>query len=227
MTEPVLTQEQVASYIENGYVLVSGLIPTDLAQRAEEAMWRCMGIDRDDPTSWKDRTAGHAGYEDADLTAVYTDALLTAAWQLSEGGLDRSTFRAPKSGYAINTFPTDEPWAPHGPHLDHSIKEHGHETFPPAFRVASMTFLHDVKPQGGGTVVWPGSHRKVAALARSNPDYYRSMWVLGGALDEADIGECVEVIPRRGDVLFYHVFCAHSGSRNVTDYPRLAMNMKW
>ena len=90
-----------------------------------------------------------------------------------------------------------------------------------------MTFLNDVEPNGGGTVVWPGSHRKIAALARSNPDYYRPMWVLGEELYKADIGECVEIVPQGGDVLFYHVFCAHSGSLNVTDYPRLAMNMKW
>lgn len=227
MSEPVLTQAQILEYVENGYLLVSGLIPDETAARAEEAMWRCMGLEREYPAAWQDAPHGHAGYEDAELTAVYTEAVLTAAWQLSEGELDRSQFRAPKSGYAINIFPSDEAWAPHGPHIDHSIKEHGHETFPVAFRVASMTFLHDVKRHGGGTVVWPGSHKKIAALARSNPDYYRPMWVLGRELDKGDIGECIEIVPKRGDVLFYHVFCAHSGSRNTTDYPRLAMNKKW
>ena len=227
MNEPILTHDQVASYIEDGYLLVSGLIPRDVVQRAEAAMWRCMGLDRNDSASWSERTADHGHYEDAELTAVYTNKLLTAAWQLSEGGLEREDFCPPKGGFAINSFPTDSAWAPHGPHIDHSIKEHGHESFPAAFRVATMTFLNDVEPHGGGTVVWPGSHRKIAALARSNPDYYRPMWVLGGDLDKADIGECVEIVPQGGDVLFYHVFCAHSGSLNATDYPRLAMNMKW
>ena len=45
MTEPILTHDQVASYIEDGYLLVSGLIPRDVVQRAEAAMWRCMGLD--------------------------------------------------------------------------------------------------------------------------------------------------------------------------------------
>ena len=40
MTEPVLTQQQVAAYIENGYLLVSGLIPADVAQRAEAEIGR-------------------------------------------------------------------------------------------------------------------------------------------------------------------------------------------
>lgn len=227
MTAPVLNQDQIASYLDEGYLLVSGLIPPATVRRAEAAMWRCMGLSPDRPDEWPGDFPGHAGYADAEVTAVYTDALLTAAWQLSEGDLDRSRFRAPSSGYAINTFPTDEAWAPHGPHIDHSIKEHGHESFPAAFRLASMTFLHDVAPHGGGTVVWPGSHKKVASLARSDPERYRAMWVLGGDLEKAGIGECVEIVPRAGDVLFYHVFCVHSGSRNVSAYPRLAMNMKW
>ena len=149
MIEPTLPQAQVAEYIENGYLLVSGLIPHDMVQRAESAMCRCMGLDRSDPASWDERTADNGHYEDAELTAVYTESLLTAAWQLSEGGLGREDFRPPKSGFAINSFPTDSPWAPHGPHIDHSIKEHGHESVPAAFRVATMTFLNDVKPHGG------------------------------------------------------------------------------
>ena len=227
MTAPVLSQEQIAAYLDRGYLQVSGLIPPETVRRAEAAMWRCMGLSPDAPESWPGDYPGHAGYADADLTAVYTDDLLTAAWQLSEGDLDRGLFRAPSSGYSINTFPSDEAWAPHGPHIDHSIKEHGHESFPAAFRLASMTFLHDVEPHGGATVVWPGSHTKVAALARSNPERYRPMWVLGADLEKAGIGDCVEIAPRAGDVLFYHVFCVHSGSRNTGGYPRLAMNMKW
>jgi hypothetical protein len=227
MSQPVLTQTQIASYLDQGYLLVSDLIPAEQVRRAEQAMWRCMGLAPDEPAAWPGDFSGHAGYPDPDLTAVYTEDLLTAAWQLGEGNLDRSHFRPPSSGYALNTFPTDEEWAPHGPHIDHSIKEHGHETFPPAFRLASMTFLNDVAPHGGGTVVWPASHKKVAALARSNPDHYRTMWMLGDELDKADIGECVEITPRAGDVLFYHVFCVHSGSRNTSASPRLAMNKKW
>jgi hypothetical protein len=80
MSEPVLTQAQILEYFENGYLLVSGLIPEETAARAEEAMWRCMGLEREDPAAWRDAPHGHAGYEDAELTAVYTEAVLTAAW---------------------------------------------------------------------------------------------------------------------------------------------------
>ena len=36
----VLSQEQVQAYHRDGYLLVSGLIPEDVAERAESTMWR-------------------------------------------------------------------------------------------------------------------------------------------------------------------------------------------
>jgi ectoine hydroxylase-related dioxygenase (phytanoyl-CoA dioxygenase family) len=53
------------------------------------------------------------------------------------------------------------------------------------------------------------------------------MWVLGQAIRELDLGGPVELTPKQGDVLFYHYLCAHAGSMNTSDRPRLALNMKW
>ena len=36
----VLSEEQVEAYHRDGYLLVSGLIPEDVAERAESTMWR-------------------------------------------------------------------------------------------------------------------------------------------------------------------------------------------
>ena len=225
---PALSRDQVAHYVEHGYVQVSGLMPDDIVRRAEDAAWRCMGVDRSDPATWGDRPKGHPVFEDADLVACYTPAFLGAAAQLGEGAPDVTSYRAPKSGYCIHTFPTEGVWRASRPHLDHSIKEHGHKTFPHAFRIATMTFLNDVAPHGGGTLVWPGSHRRTMALARSDPARYEYMWVLGREVrDRLDLGDPVETTPRAGDVVFYHYLCSHSGSMNVRDYPRLAMNRKW
>ncbi|MDA1191176.1 MAG: phytanoyl-CoA dioxygenase family protein [Candidatus Poribacteria bacterium] len=227
MTKPVLSPEQIASYFENGYLHVSGLIPDEISKRGEDAMWRNMGIDRDDPSTWDKRERGHTAFDDPDLVACYTEDYCTAAWQVSEGDLSRERFKPPSRGYSINTFPQEGEWRPHGGHLDHSIKEHGHKTFPYAYRVAAMTYLSDVESHGGATIVWPGSIHKVDAFARSDPEKYEMMWELGRAVHELNLGEPIEIPAKRGDVLLYHVFCIHSGSMNVNKYPRLAMNMKW
>jgi ectoine hydroxylase-related dioxygenase (phytanoyl-CoA dioxygenase family) len=221
----MLTAEQRRAYDEQGYLLVSELIPPETAAAAEAAMWRLIGASPDDPASWSELPRGHASFENPELVACYTPEYRSVAALLA--GDDPAIFQAPRRGYAINVFPQAGSWVWPRPHIDHAIKEHGHRTFPRAFRIAAMTFLNDVPPHGGGTVVWPASHQKIEALARSDPERYELMWTLGQALRELDLGEPVETTPRRGDVLFYHYLCAHAGSMNTSERPRLAMNMKW
>jgi hypothetical protein len=221
----VLTEEQERFYAEQGYLLVSGLIPAEIETEAEAAMWRAIGAQPDEPASWAAIAPGHTVFEEPKLTACYTPQILAAAARLSDD--DPATFQPPKRAYTINVFPQPGEWRWPRPHIDHAIREHGHKTFPRAFRIASMLFLSDVPPHGGGTIVWPGSHRKLEALAKSDPDHYELMWTLNQEMEKAGIGEPLELTPKHGDILFYHCLCAHSGSLNVSSRPRLAMNMKW
>ncbi len=221
----MLTPEQQQAYERDGCVLLSGMFPVETASAAEAAMWRLLGARPDDPASWVDLPPGHQSWESPELLACYTPDYLSAAARLS--GDDPESFRPPRRAYAINVFPREGEWEWPRPHIDHAIKEHGHRTFPRAFRIAAMTYLSDVPPHGGGTVVWPGSHRLIEALARSDHARYELMWSLGRALREIDLGPPVELTPIRGDVLFYHYLCAHAGSANTSRRPRLAMNMKW
>jgi hypothetical protein len=221
----MLTHEQELEYHQTGYLLVSGLIPPETAAAAAAAMWRLSGASPTDPASWANLPRGHGSFDCPELVACYTPEYLAASARLA--GDDPATFRPPRNGYAINIFPQAGEWTWPAPHIDHAIKEHGYKTFPRAFRIAAMTFLNDVPPHGAGTVVWPGSHRHLEALARSDPQRYELMWSLNQALKELDLGPPVELTPRRGDVLFYHYLCAHAGSMNTSNRPRFAMNMKW
>jgi hypothetical protein len=225
MSHSPLTAEQRESYARDGFLLVSGLIPDSVSAAAEAAMWQVMGVRPDDPASWDAVPPSHRAYEEDALVACYTPEYVAAAADLA--GEDVATFRFPTRGYVINLFPKREEWSWPRPHIDHAIKEAGHRVFPRAFRIAAMTYLSDVEPHGGGTVVWPGSYRKIEAMARSRPDQYKLMWALGRDIQQAGLGEPVEMTPKRGDVLFYHYLCAHSGSFNVRNRPRFAMNMKW
>ncbi|MCZ6635079.1 MAG: hypothetical protein O7G87_16905 [bacterium] len=47
----VLTDDQRAQYEKDGYLLVSGLIPDGVSERAEVAMWKLMGMDPEDPST--------------------------------------------------------------------------------------------------------------------------------------------------------------------------------
>lgn len=220
----VLTTEQAQQYAAQSYLLVSGLIPDEVAEDAERALWHLLQAIPNDPASWAQKSA-HQTFDSPELVACYTPAMLGAAAQLA--GDAPETIRAPKRAYAINVFPTCGEWHWPHPHIDHAIKEHGHKTFPRAFRIAAMTFLSDVPRHGGGTVVWPGSHRLLEGLALSDPARFETMWALNQELAHVELGEPVELMPGRGDVLFYSYLCAHAGSQNVSDRPRLALNAKW
>jgi len=220
-----LTEEQKNHYAEQGYVLVPGLISPAVVAEAVAALWRHLDADPGDPASWARIENAHRSFDDPALLACYTPDLLAAAADLA--GDDPATVRAAKGAYAINVFPQPGDWNWPHPHLDHSIREHGHHVFPRAFRVAGMAFLSDVPPHGAGTVVWPGSHKKMEALAKSDPARYETMWALNQDLNQVDLGEPVETTPRAGNVLFYHYLCAHAGSQNTSTQPRLALNMKW
>ena len=47
-----LTEDQVSQYHEDGFILVSGLVPEDIARRGEDAMCEVMMMDRNDPGTW-------------------------------------------------------------------------------------------------------------------------------------------------------------------------------
>src|ERR1041385_8172413 len=162
-----LTQDQINTYSRDGYILVSGLIPRDIAACADTRLLELM----DSPELNK---LGHFSDVHPDLVACYTPDVISTAAQLV--GEDASTFPPPSTAYSIPVLPTEEEWHWPKPHIDHALKEHGHKTFPRAFRIACMTYLHDVPPKCGGTIVWPRSHHKLAALAKRNPEKYELMW---------------------------------------------------
>ena len=182
---PVLTDAQVQEYTKQSYLLVSGLMSEEIAAQAESAMWRLLQADPNDRSSWAGRSSSHQVSDSPALLACYTSQMLQAAAQLS--GDAPETIKAPGRAYAINGFPTSEEWKWPRPHIDHAIKEHGHKTFPRAFRIAAMTFLSDVAPHGGGTIVWPGSHAVLERLAKSDPVRYETMWALNQDLATAPL----------------------------------------
>ena len=210
-----LSQEQVKAYNNQGFLLVSGLVDPrtiDLAATRLSSLLAASG------------TPHIAFYSDKELLACYTQKLCYAAAQLA--GV-RRLFQAPHSTSTVSAWPTTEAWRWPHPHIDHSRKEDGYRTFPPPYRVGCIIYLTPAKSHSGATVVWPGSHRLLEYLAAENPERYEYLWCVNRDLPVADLGNPIELIADSGDVLFHHYLCAHSGSGNTSENPRLALNHKW
>jgi hypothetical protein len=220
-----LSEEQLRQFHNDGYLLIRELIPENLVSRAETAMWHTLEADAHSPDTWTRLGPRPHVIRDARLTEIYTDHCLAAAAQLA--GEDVSGFRRPTHAFTINNVPVTRDWQAHWPHIDQTLAAMRIRTFPRPYSIAAMIYLTDVKSHGGGTIVFPGSHVKLEALARTDPGKYKYLSALNADLGEVDLGIPVELTPSRGDVLFYHYLCAHSSSDNVSTAPRLAIGHKW
>ncbi|MCP3980963.1 MAG: hypothetical protein GY716_16835 [bacterium] len=151
----------------------------------------------------------------------------TCAWPHSLPRDDVASFLRPAATHTLNVVPETGEWRWRTPHVDHANEAARHRTFPRPFRVATIVYLGDVNAQGGGTAVWPGSHRRMDALARSDRTKYRYMWALNEDVQTLDLGAPVELTPRCGDVLLYQCFCVHAATVNLSERPRLAVRHVW
>jgi len=232
-----MTDEQKTQFRGDGYLLVSGLIPEDVARKGEDAMWEALEMDRDDPETWS-RVSAHAinsrnrplpqnrRLGKPDILACYTDDILIALSELT--GVDRSKIKAPAQILTQNTFPSEGEWSHTRPHLDGGTNRNKFNvTFPIPISVHSILYLSDTESHGGCTFGWPGSHRKMRGIAEGNPEQYPYLWEVNTDMHTVDIGEGVELVAKRGAILFYQNFFVHAGSRNVNDYPRLACRSTW
>eukprot|EP01052_Picozoa_sp_SAG31_P029832 SAG31_NODE_3003_length_4795_cov_4.386499_6_plen_353_part_00 len=247
--------EHMENYCRDGFVLVRGLIAPHLVEAAVESVWRQMAgvpksieVDpwakperprpqRNDPSTHPD--GGWAGIVSGpEITAVFSQELIAAAAELARGYEAHSPFpscdhqiAAPQQTLAINQFPPADrniEWQWPGPHTDGGS---GLRTTPRACRIQHMTYLTGPRPGqpgGGGTVAWPGSSRALEQVYMRDQQKYEWMADLGTHV--ASICETiqpVEVMPAAGDVLFFDIFTAHSGSTNLAPEPRLALNHKY
>ena len=200
-------------------------------------MWAALKMDRDDPETWN-RVSAHAISQRhralpenrrlgaPDILACYTDDILVALSELT--GVDREAIYAPKDILTQNTFPTEGEWSHQKPHFDGGTnREKFNVTFPIPISVHSILYLNDTESHGGCTFGWPGSHKKMRGLAESNPEKYPYLWDVNSDMHKVDIGEGVELVAKRGDILFYQNFFVHAGSKNVNEYPRLACRNTW
>jgi hypothetical protein len=163
----------LSAYNTNGYVLVRGLIPPDVVNRAGAAVWQEMrrqyGWRRDDPSSWPVPGPGappatpYVG--GPAVRALWTPAYLRLAEKLSAGYVveagapgpasapapasrrRRARIQAPMgSVMSINVFPARAAvtWRTPEPHIDHSLPGDDHRAFPRRpVRIASMAYLSE------------------------------------------------------------------------------------
>jgi hypothetical protein len=213
-------------YAADGFLLLSGLIDADISRTAAEVLVGLPGIDgrvealRPPDQYVADRgLVEHYARQDQALLACFSDAFIDTTAML----VDNPIAHRPDGVQTQILLESSRPWSQPNPHIDGIPKDNRHKTFPGPYEIAFIIYLSDIQPQGGGTVGWPGSHQKVQKKALSDPERYQYVHDLNKEVPGLDLGQAVELLPRRGDILFFQHMWVHGSSFNIRPEPRLAI----
>ena len=163
--ETMLTPEQTEIFDAKGYLHVPAVMDSTQAAELETFVWSCLaklhGIARDRPETWEVEGPwlGMKNYKDAEvLHCIGSDKLC----QCIDDFLGMGNWKRPRNwgGFLID-FPKSPPESWQIP-TDHWHVD-AHFTYEPTtlFGLRVFTFLSDIQPRGGGTLVASGSHHLV------------------------------------------------------------------
>ena len=210
----MLSKQQLAQFEEEGYLILSGLVPQETVTKAEEAMWHMMGMDADNPDSWEhfkrpplsgfymEKMAGGRrielyGVTHLDVLACCTPDYLTVLKQLASRypEIPHCESQHPDSIWALNQFPVSAEWKSPSPHLDGGFRDFRLD--PGTFRATSLTYLTDVDSHGGTTVIWPEGPQRIREFRKKNPEFSNHVRDVGALFPEMDLGEPMEVVAKQ------------------------------
>ncbi len=216
---PILTPADHAFFKENGYVVVSDLVPPANLQAVVDAIFAFLGMDRNNPADWyrePHRTNGmveiyhHQALWDnrqhPNVHQVFSEVYGTADLRVSE---DRAGFKPPQ----------------HAAHPEYDHKGFTHwdtdtRIWPQRFQVQGVLSLTDTSVDMGGFQCIPGFHRDLETWLATQPAD-RSPYTPD--LNALPSGMAVTPIPTKaGDLVIWDTLLAHGNGHNVSNKPRLA-----
>ncbi|TDC67337.1 phytanoyl-CoA dioxygenase [Micromonospora sp. KC207] len=242
MSAQVLSDEQVERFVSDGFVKLEAAFPAELAQQGRELLWRQLGMDPEDRSTWS-REVVRLGLQDAEpfVRSATTPRLHAAFDQLVGVGRWKPLDR-------IGTFPVrfpvrkrPEQTEDYGWHIDASFLaddaqrlgpqnwEGELDLVPPNYaevfrcnlrsrgRALLLLFLFsDTDEREAPTLVRVGSHLDVPPLLEPyGPE--------GTYLDVGDVGRdrpLASATGRAGDVYLCHPFLVHTPVANTGTRPR-------
>jgi phytanoyl-CoA dioxygenase PhyH len=236
----VLTDEQVQSFLDKGYLVVHDALDTSIAERWVDEAYERLGYDKHDPSTWQKDIIwmDHKNQ-------IPVRELAPKAWAAildvigGEERLETQVMRL-KSGHftSINSFlwsdafivnfhrGADQPWQPpsaiiKGWHKDGSYFRHFIDSREQA--LLPIVLWSDMLHQGGATFIAPDSVRVIARFLYQHPE----------GVDPHDfnfqelVSQCTqfeEVLGKAGDFVIMHPFMLHASSNNVIGKPRFMSN---
>jgi hypothetical protein len=226
MTDTVLSDEQVQSFVEHGYLTIPGCFTREDAQPWLDEAWIRLGYDAHDPDTWVQKRVHMPSLRHVEVRD-FAPKVWGAACELL-GGEDR--IEQPYTwgnGFIANLgLGADREWEPPSAsspdwHKDGDFFRHFLDS--PEQGLLTIVLWSDIEHRGGGTFVAADSVAPVARLLAE-----RREGVLPDDFDYADlISQCtsfVETTGRLGDVVLMHPYMLHAVSQNHRGRARFITN---
>ena len=221
-----LSEDQIAQFIEQGYVRLDGAFPRELADSGREILWKDTGCDPTDSSTWTRPVVWLGQYAQEPFRQAANMPLLHAAFDQLVG---KGRWHPPQSlGTFPVRFPTKADTRDTGWHMDASFP--GEDSKPNDYlswrvnlnsrgRALLMLFLFsDVDEQHAPTRIRVGSHLEMARVLKPAGE-------TGLPIMKMDLGataQCPEVIAtgEAGTVYLCHPFLVHAAQSNRGSQPR-------
>lgn len=221
----VLTDDQIASFIANGYLMVPQVFSPTLAEQIVPMVWTELGLDPHNQSDWhQPMVILEKVIESSPVPQMYTDRYLGTIDDLCGPGRWRSTQGA---GWWPILFPgfAGSPWQPpkSGWHMDGTLA-HNHLGAPGRGLIGLELFTL-IEPADGGTMIRVGSHRDtVRILWASEPEGLNGIDLENKVTAASDHRPVHEMTGRPGDVLLMHPYTVHAASANTGSRVRILSN---
>lgn len=213
--EPVLSAADMAFWQENGYVVLRNAVSAEDCREAELAIWDFLGMDRQNPDSWYDRSHSfwvsllrHQAL-DKNRAAPRIRKAFEQVWGTGDlwATVDRSSLNRPERGGIDMSGPSRLHW-------DVSL------ALPMPFGVQGLLYLSDTSAEQGAFRCVPGFHRRIeqwlGELAPEQNPREQDLESLGP----------VSVTGSAGDFVLWHHALPHGSNRNLAHYPRVVQYIK-
>ena len=228
----VLSDEEVAQFWEEGYVLVKGCLSPEECERYRRYILDLVPRDLTIPPHWHANAGrikpmkedGKQSFEEPELLPLlFNERLYAAAAQLL-GDHRLRAFDA-SLGITIRDDSGKESNLSQTPHLDCSVPADAPFCFTlEEVQVGGCYYFTDVLPAGGGIHVMPGGHRWVEAQVRAHGGGESTLEgrQLNNNWKRLPGVETVEVTGKAGDFALLHHLMPHAASHNRLPPARVA-----
>ena len=208
---PVLDDEQLRFWQENGYIVVRDVVPAPLLDAVVRTIEEFLGKDLDNPDDWYKEPMYPGGIVNMNAHQ--------SMWETRQHPLLHQAFSqiwgTEKLRVSVDRTNMNPPT---GPLWDHEGTIHwdmDSTERPVPMRVQGVLCLSDTESDQGGFQCVPGFHRRLEEWSSTQPqDRPPSRPDTTGM-------HIVDVPASAGDLIIWHSALPHGNSRNRTDRPRL------